>query len=150
MKNDNEFSLIDVSFKNRHHAIEALRIFLGCLLFYKGFYFVENISAIYSLIEESMQISPFVLAHYVVVAHLVGGLMLAIGLLTRVAALFQLPVLIGAVVIVHARDILMVTSSELEYSLVVLVLLIVFLIYGSGRWSVDYLILKRKEERESS
>lgn len=148
MRTQNEESGINISVNRRRYAIEVLRIFLGGLLFYKGFYFVENISDIYTMIEDSMQISPFILAHYVVVAHLVGGFMLAVGLLTRIAALIQLPVLIGAVFIVHARDILMVTASELEYSLVILVLLIVFLVYGSGKWSVDHLVQTRKEKKE--
>lgn len=96
-------SLIDISIPYRNYAIELLRIFLGVLLFYKGYYFVENISEIYSMIGESMQISPFVVAHYVVVAHLLGGFLIAIGLLTRVAVVSQIPVLLGAVFIVNAR-----------------------------------------------
>ena len=36
-----------------------------------------------------------IISHYVVMAHLAGGLMLAAGLLTRLAALVQLPVLVG-------------------------------------------------------
>ena len=55
------------------------------------------------MIGESMQISPFVVAHYVVVAHLLGGFLIAIGLLTRVAVVSQIPVLLGAVFIVNAR-----------------------------------------------
>lgn len=145
-----EYSLINISVPNRNYAIEILRIFLGCLLFYKGFYFVENISEIYAMIGESMQISPFVIAHYVVVAHLLGGLLIAIGLLTRVAILSQIPVLLGAVFIVNARNLLLVTDSELEYSILILVLLLVFLIYGSGKLSVDYLVIRQKEKREKA
>lgn len=134
--------------EHRHYAIEVLRIFLGILLFIKGYIFVENISEIYVLIEESTAISSFILSHYVVAAHLVGGLMLALGLLTRIAVAVQIPVLVGAVFFVHLRDIFMVTASELEYSILVLVLLIVFLIYGGGKWSADHHIIRRKAQRK--
>lgn len=132
--------------KHRHYSIEALRIFLGGLLFFKGYVFVENISEIYEVIEESMQISSFIVSHYVVVAHLIGGLMLALGLLTRIAVILQLPILLGAVFFVHMRDIFMVTASELEYSILVLVLLIVFFFYGGGKLSMDHFIIRKKEK----
>lgn len=131
--------------KNRHYAIECLRIFLGGLLFVKGYFFIENISEIYELIESSMNISSFVISHYVAMAHLVGGLMLVFGLLTRIAIIVQIPVLLGAVFFVNQGDILLVTATELEYSVVMLVLLIVFLFYGSGKWSLDHSIIRRKQ-----
>lgn len=139
---DNAYTRLLV--EHRHNAIELLRIFLGALLLYKGYYFVEDISEIYAMIEESLQISPFVVAHYVVAAHLVGGAMIAAGLITRLAVAAQIPVLAGAVFFVHTRDIFLVTAAEFEYSLLVLVLLIVFFIYGGGKWSLDHYIIRRK------
>jgi len=97
-----------------------------------------------------MQISSFIVAHYVAFAHLVGGLMLAFGLFTRLAALVQLPVLIGAVFFIDTRDAMLATGSQFEYSLMVLVLLLVFLVYGGGKWSVDHQIIRRKEGKTSS
>jgi uncharacterized membrane protein YphA (DoxX/SURF4 family) len=77
------------------------------------------------------------LAHYVAFAHLVGGFMICIGLLTRIAILFQLPVLIGAVIFVNSERGFFSESSELMYSVIILILLLVFLVIGSGPWSVD-------------
>ena len=102
---------------NRYYAIEFLRMFLGGLLFLKGYFFIENISEIYGLIEENMEYSSFIVAHYVAIAHLVGGLMLAFGLFTRLASLVQLPVLIGAVFFIDSQGSMLATSSQLEYSL---------------------------------
>lgn len=127
---------------NRHYAIEFLRIFLGGLLFIKGYFFIENINDIYGLIEANMEYSSFAIAHYVAIAHLVGGLMLMFGIYTRLAAIVQLPVLIGAVFFIDQQHSMLVTSSELEYSIVILVLLIVFAIYGAGKWSVDHRIIR--------
>lgn len=129
---------------NRHYAIEFLRIFLGGLLFIKGYFFIENINEIYGLIEENMEYSSFMLAHYVAIAHLVGGLMLIFGLYTRLASIVQLPVLIGAVFFIDTQNTMLATGSQFEYSLVVLVLLLVFMIYGGGKWSADHRIIRKK------
>jgi uncharacterized membrane protein YphA (DoxX/SURF4 family) len=134
---------------NRHFAIEFLRIFLGGLLFIKGYFFIENINEIYGLIEENMEYSSFVIAHYVAIAHLVGGLMLIFGLYTRLASIVQLPVLIGAVFFIDAQNTMLATGSQFEYSLVVLVLLLVFMIYGGGKWSADHQIIRKKEKKSA-
>lgn len=140
---DNTFTQWLVEY--RHYSIEVLRIILGILLFYKGYYFVENIDVIYGLIEDNLQISSFVIAHYVVAAHLVGGLMIIFGLFTRLTVAVQLPILMGAVFFINPRNIYLDTASELEYSILVLVLLIVFFFYGGGKWSLDHQIIRRKE-----
>lgn len=132
--------------ENRHYFIEVLRILLGCLLFYKGYYFVENLPVIYEMIEESMGISPFIVAHYVVAAHLVGGLMLVFGILTRLAALAQIPVLLGAIFFVQGEGILFGPPTETEYALLVSILLVVFFFYGGGKWSVDYRTSSQEEK----
>lgn len=132
---------------NRYIAIEFLRIFLGGLLFIKGYFFIENINEIYGLIEQNMEYSSFVIAHYVAIAHLVGGLMLLFGLYTRLASIVQLPVLIGAVFFINSQDTMLATGSQFEYSLVVLVLLLVFMIYGGGKWSVDHQVIRKKKEK---
>ncbi|WP_340105369.1 DoxX family protein [Rhodohalobacter sp. 8-1] len=132
---------------NRHFAIEFLRIFLGGLLFTKGYIFIENINEIYGLIEENMEYSSFVIAHYVAIAHLVGGLMLLFGLYTRLASIIQLPVLIGAVFFIDTQDTMLATGSQFEYSILVMVLLLVFTVYGGGKWSADHRIIRKKKKK---
>jgi uncharacterized membrane protein YphA (DoxX/SURF4 family) len=121
-------------------------MFLGGLLFIKGYFFIENINDIYGLIEQNMEYSSFMIAHYVAIAHLVGGLMLIFGLYTRLAAIVQIPVLLGAVFFIDAEQSMLPTGSQFEYSLVVLVLLLVFMVYGGGKWSADHRIIRKKEE----
>jgi putative oxidoreductase len=72
-------------------------------------------------------------------SHLVGGILIAMGLLTRIAILFQIPILLGAVFLVNIQNGLIAVSNnlEFEFSVIVLILLIVFLIFGSGKFSVD-------------
>ena len=74
--------------------------------------------------------------HYISLAHLVGGLMLTIGLLTRIAAWVQLPILAGALFI-HRNEGLMSGGQSLEFSALVFFLLAIFAISGSGALSVD-------------
>ena len=64
--------------------------------------------------------------------------MLATGLLTRLACLIQIPVLIGAIIFVNTS--MLQPFSELVLSILILILLIYFLVIGSGPWSLDRVI----------
>jgi putative oxidoreductase len=75
-------------------------------------------------------------------AHILGGVLLTTGLLTRLACIIQIPVLLVAVF-----SNLFNQFSEFPLSIVVLILLIYFLIVGSGRWSLDWYVNKEDEKR---
>jgi uncharacterized membrane protein YphA (DoxX/SURF4 family) len=79
------------------------------------------------------------LAHYVIFAHILGGPLIIAGLFTRFVCLLQLPVLLGAVIFVnYPKGFLSIGSYlELWVSLLVLVALVVFMIFGAGRYSLD-------------
>jgi len=87
---------------------------------------------------------PAASAHYVVPHIWSAGCWLAIGLLTRFAAVAQLPILIGAVLWhlpeFHADE--RGTRQNLELSALVLFLTCLVCLHGSGRFSVDHLITK--------
>ncbi|MGM0738443.1 MAG: DoxX family protein [Bacteroidota bacterium] len=135
--------------EKRHYWIEGLRIFLGALLLYKGYYFVENLSLVYDYIDVTMPVNAFVVSHYVVFAHLAGGLMIIFGMLTRIAVLAQMPIVIlGAIYYTGEGSTFFGPTTELEYSLLILVLLIVFFFYGAGKCSVDHYILRRRQADE--
>ena len=115
-----------------------LRLSLGSIIFFKGIVFIRDTGAINGMIANSaVAIYAVMLAHYVALAHLMGGFLISIGLITRVAVLFQLPVLIGAIVFVNAQKGFFSIHSELGLSVLVLILLIFFLIFGSGKFSAD-------------
>ena len=125
-----------------HHPqwIDFLRILLGLFILYKGVLFISNTEALMNLMEnKDLQFFNLGLAHYVAFAHLVGGLLIALGLVTRFAILFQLPILFVAVFFVNIDSGFLSVSNNLEFelSLLVLILLIVFLVYGSGKFSLD-------------
>lgn len=80
---------------------------------------------------------------YVVAAHLIGGLLLTVGFLTRIAALINMPVLFGAVFFIHYPEGLAATDQSLEFSALVLFLLALFVLRGSGRLSLMSQLRKR-------
>lgn len=126
-----------------HHPkwIDILRIALGLVILYKGILFISNTDALLQLMENAdLQFVNLGVAHYVAFAHLMGGFLIAIGLVTRFAIIFQIPILLGAVFLVNVQQGFLSVANNLEFglSLVVLILLIVFLIMGSGKWSVDH------------
>lgn len=132
--------------EHSHSKILAgLRIVLGLLLIYKGIYFAYHTGEIQSMLSTSnFGFGAVALAHYIVMIHLAGGLMIATGFLTRVAILFQLPILLGAVLFVNADRGVFSVYSEFILSIVVLLMLLFFLYYGSGMYALET-YLKRKK-----
>lgn len=132
-----------------HHPawLDFMRMGLGIFLFIKGVMFIQDTDALFSIMQKSQ--FPWIsigLAHYVAFAHLVGGFFIAIGMITRVAILFQIPILLGAVFFINPERGFYSENTELWSSIIVLVLLIAFFIFGSGRYSVDHLIRKPKRD----
>ncbi len=86
--------------------LAVFRILLGLIIFFKGLSFLENTDEINAMIANSaVSIYAVALAHIVALAHLMGGVLITIGLMTRLACLFQVPILIGAIIFVmHKKD----------------------------------------------
>ena len=125
----------------RHHPrwMDIIRIGLGVFLVYKGVDFLNHMSDLVSLMSYQTSFGSFsyILAgHYVVFAHLLGGILLVFGVLTRFACLIQIPVMIGAIFFVGTNEEMLKPYSELLLSIPVLLLLIYFLIAGNGPLSV--------------
>lgn len=116
--------------------VDLLRIGLGIFLFSKGVYFITNVQYLQELMSPIDKFGGgMILLHYIASAHILGGIMIVFGLLTRWAIIAQLPILIGAVVINFMGE---MHSQNLLLSLVTLIICIAFLIYGSGKHSADY------------
>ena len=124
---------------HRDYFIEFLRVYLGGVLIYKGVFFLRDIEHLLGMIQLANE--PYInlaLAHYIVFAHLIGGFFLMLGFLTRVVIATQIPILMGAVFVVHIQEGEFGDNSSLEFAMMVLLMLVVFLVYGSGRLSVDH------------
>jgi putative oxidoreductase len=118
-----------------HHPqwLDIIRILLGGFLCYKGVTFLMNMGQMLDLITNRMSFGSFsimLMSNYVAFAHLLGGILLIMGVLTRFACLIQIPILLGAVFFVNTD--LYRPFSEVLLSVVVLLLLMVFLVVGNG------------------
>lgn len=134
-----------------------MRIYLGIALFARGVLFVTRPGAIFELLKErssSEWFVPMAVSHYVGMAHICGGILLALGLGTRIAAALQVPVLIGAVFFVHYGEGLLRVGQGLELAALVLCMLLVYCVFGGGKLSLDNLLqrlmLAHDAEVESS
>ena len=125
---------------DHHHPkwIDIIRIGLGLFLCYKGIDFLANMSEMPNLLSNKMSFGSFnimLLVSFIAFAHLLGGFLLVLGLLTRFACILQIPILIGAIVLNNSSGNIFRPFSELTLAILVLLLLIYFLIVGNGPWS---------------
>lgn len=126
---------------DRHHPrwMDIVRIALGIFLIYKGIDFLRNMGDLITLMSIKTSFGEFsyiLIGHLVVFAHIMGGIFIALGVLTRFACLMQIPILLGAVFLINRHGGMAEPYSELLISLVVLLLLFYFLIAGNGPLSV--------------
>jgi uncharacterized membrane protein YphA (DoxX/SURF4 family) len=122
--------------------IDLLRIALGVFLFMKGISFITNIQYLADLISPIDKIGGgMFLIHYIAPAHMVGGIMIVFGLLTRWAIIAQLPILVAAVIINFMGE---MHSQNLFLALITLAICVFFLFYGSGKHSADYYFKMQK------
>jgi uncharacterized membrane protein YphA (DoxX/SURF4 family) len=75
-------------------------------------------------------------AYIISIAHIFGGSLIVIGLLTRIALAIQVPILIAAVIFNLQRQV-PGTTGELWLSVIAFILLIYYLVKGPGVFSMD-------------
>ena len=122
---------------DRHHPkwLDFIRIALGLFLCYKGVDVLLNMSELTNVMANRAPFSSFaflIAAHYAAFAHIIGGILLALGLFTRLACIIQIPVLLGAIIFLSSNQDMLRPYSELILSILVLLLLVYFLIVGNG------------------
>jgi uncharacterized membrane protein YphA (DoxX/SURF4 family) len=136
------------SWGNSHRPgfLDIFRILLGIYITYKGLQFITHMDDLENTTAGiTTWFAGAALAHYIIFAHILGGPLIAAGLFTRIVCLMQLPILLGAVIFVNYPKGFMSIGNHMELwvSLLVLGGLIVFIIFGAGRYSID---AKRRRE----
>lgn len=122
--------------RNSNISLDILRVLLGVFLFLKGVQFASQTEILVDLINpKSPNTATIFLAHYVAMAHLAGGILVAFGLLTRLSIAIQFPILIGAVLINFTGELVEWNLLQAMFGLVIGGF---FLFFGSGKHSVDY------------
>lgn len=133
---------------HRAKWLDIIRIALGLLIFFKGIALISNNAATQDLLVQNnvyafSGMMASLAIHIIAFIHLIGGILIAMGLLTRFAAVIQIPILLGAIFFVNIAKGFSMLNSELWLSVIVLLLLILFWVVGSGPFSVDQ-AMKRK------
>jgi putative oxidoreductase len=129
--------------------LDIFRIMLGAFIAFKGFEFMFNIESLKTTTGNMDTLfSGAMIAHYIVFAHALGGPLILVGLFTRAMCVIQIPILVGAILLVNApKGFLSIGNHmELEVSVIVLAGLILFTVFGAGKFSLDE---KRRREMTS-
>lgn len=74
-----------------------------------------------------------------------GGIMLALGLFTRVVSVPVAFTMVVAIAMVHGKNGFFIQNSGWEYNMVLLIMTGTLLLSGAGRFSLDALIARRAE-----
>lgn len=79
---------------------------------------------------------PEIATWYLILAHGLGGIFLVLGIYPRWAALANVPVMLGAIVFVHAKNGFWASQNGYEYPLVLLVATVAAAMIGGGALSL--------------
>ncbi len=136
---------------DNHHSgwLDFLRILLGLFLIIKGVSLVGNSDLIEAaVLHGKLQFLSFAGAEYSIMVLLIGGLLITFGLITRIVIMFELPILVAEVFFVNFPKVFSIVNYQVSYSVIALLILLFFLFYGSGPFSVDNLLTKIKDKFE--
>ncbi len=125
---------------DRHHPawMDFIRIILGVFLFIKGFFLFEHSILITNFIlTHNLEYLNFMTAQYFILINMGGGLLIASGMLTRFASLLNIPIIVIEAFFAGIPANTAFINSNFALSLMVLALMVLFLVYGSGTISVD-------------
>ncbi len=132
--------------KHQPKWLVVIRVALGLCLFVKGIQFIQNSTLISQMISGSSFQNFTWLQTVIPWLHLLGGVLIIIGLFTRLATLIQVPILLGAVFFVNSKRGVFAGESDLLFSIIILLLLIFFLVEGGGPFSWDGAMRREKKD----
>lgn len=126
--------------------LDIIRVLLGIILMIKGISFIDNKDILFSMLQESGSWLPsLIIIHYSIVVYICCGFAIAAGLLTRLSVLFAIPIVLGTIIFNDLHRNLFELNSQPGYSILILFMLLFFLFYGAGNFSVDNYLKKIRE-----
>ncbi|MBS1497387.1 MAG: DoxX family protein [Bacteroidetes bacterium] len=126
---------------NQPKWLTLIRIVLGFILIWKGFIFFKDSTGLEGMMRGTgldmfanyTQTFSFIVTY----VSLLGGVFIAVGFLTRLMCLIQIPILLGAIIFINSKAGMSFSNTELVLSIIVFLLLLLFLVKGSGVLSAD-------------
>ncbi len=125
---------------DHHHPvwIDYLRIILGLIIIVRCFSFAENQAVVTNfLLNHRLEYLTFMGSQYLILIGIGGGILITFGVLTRFASLINLPIAIGSLFFVNKSGGLAFLNSDVFISLLILIFLLLFIVFGSGTFSFD-------------
>jgi putative oxidoreductase len=121
--------------------LALLRIAVGIIILLKGIAFFKDSTAIETLVQNPdfslLKNNAAAIAFFITYFNLLGGFFITVGLFTRWVSLLQIPLLVGAIIFVNSEAGMSFSNPELALSILVLILLALFVLKGSGPYSAD-------------
>jgi putative oxidoreductase len=141
------------SWTDTHHPkwLEVLRVLLGVILFFRGLTFIlDKDITLEVLHDNNFEFIPLLIVHYVIIFQLAHSVLITVGLVTRWAALAQLPIVGGAIWLIATNASFQPLGSDLWLAVLLFFLLAFFFVYGAGSFSADAVIRRRRDpERDA-
>jgi putative oxidoreductase len=130
--------------KNVDRALLVLRLVLAAIFIAHGYQkvFGYGISGVTDSFTKMGVPMPTIVAPFIAVLELVGGIALLLGVFTRVAAFLLACEMLGAIVFVHAKNGFFAPKG-VENVLGDLAMLVVVALLGAGAYSIDALLARR-------
>lgn len=125
-------------------VLDFLRIIAGGVLIFVGLHFGAHPNDITGMLGSTSGFLSLFAVHYIMMCHLAGGLMLMLGIASRIAAIVQLPILLGALVLT-SRGGFGTIYTNFWFTLILFIVMLLVSYYGSGRYSLDEAMRDRKK-----
>lgn len=131
--------------------LALIRVALGAALLLKGVNFLNDLPGLDRLIEANHLTGYSTLIRNTVPwVHVGGGFLIIIGLFTRFAAFIQIPIILAAIFLVNSKEGFIGSGTNLIYSIIILLLVLVFVIEGSGPLSLSTYFKEVEEEAHTN
>jgi putative oxidoreductase len=121
---------------NHDVALLILRLALAGVLLYHGLPKVMNFGATVGGFQSMHLPAPSLTAGFAVLAEVVGGLLILLGVAVDLAAILVIIDMLGAIVFVHGPNGFDFTKGGWEHPFTVLVMALVLALAGPGRMAV--------------
>lgn len=123
-----------------------LRIVTGLFLLLDGVHILSHAVQLEESLRQVMSVpmTAFLII-FIGVAHLLGGVFIVLGLLTRMVILLQIPAILAEMYYIQPPSSFL-GNWEIVASAILLLLLVILFVRNSGKFSMDYYRMKRKDK----
>jgi len=126
------------------NVLVIIRIFAGMLIHIHGNMLFDSrmMNTMADSLSNDMGMPfPLLMAYLAKGSEFFGGLLLALGLFTRFATIPLIITMAVAAFVAHHGQI----TGDGEHAFLFLLIFVAFFFIGSGKWSVDYLLKRKKK-----